>query len=83
MTSIPSVARPAPVPNADGARGERLRRLQHRKRLRREKLLAALVLVVALAVTLTVLGLQWLGKGSSAIAARTSPPRPTLSGGNA
>ena len=48
-----------------GGPGERLRRLRRRRRLLREELLALAVLALALAATLAVLGLQWLGSGQS------------------
>ena len=38
----------------------------HRRKRAAEKMLAALVLLVAFAVTLVLLGLQWLGNQSSA-----------------
>jgi hypothetical protein len=50
---------------AGGGPGERFRRLRQRRRLVREELLAVAVLVIALAATLAVLGLQWLGSGQS------------------
>jgi hypothetical protein len=40
--------------------GERLRRLEQRRRLLREQLLAVLVLLVALGATVAVLATQWL-----------------------
>ena len=46
--------------------GERLRRLQQRRRLVREELIAVLFLVVALAITVGVLAMQWLGAGGPA-----------------
>lgn len=46
--------------------GERLRRLEQRRRLLREELLAIAALVVALAITLAVLATQWLTSGPSA-----------------
>lgn len=45
--------------------GERLRRLEQRRRLLREQLLAVLVLLIALAVTVAVLATQWLESGPS------------------
>ncbi len=54
----------ATAPHAgDDGPGARLRRLHHRRRLLREELLAIAVLIIALAATLLVLGLQWLGSG--------------------
>jgi hypothetical protein len=43
--------------------GDRMRRLQQRRRLAREQLLAVLFLLVALAITVGVLAMQWLGNG--------------------
>jgi hypothetical protein len=50
------------IPDAitEARSGERLRRLEQRRRLVREQLLAVLVLFVALAVTVAVLAMQWL-----------------------
>ncbi|HEX4863019.1 MAG TPA: hypothetical protein VFV02_03045 [Acidimicrobiales bacterium] len=45
--------------------GERLRRLEQRRRLLREQFLAVLVLFIALAVTVAVLATQWLESGTS------------------
>ena len=45
---------------AESRTGERLRRLEQRRRLVREELMAVLVLVVALSVTVAVLAMQWL-----------------------
>ena len=49
--------------------GDRLRRLQQRRRLVREEFLAVMFLVVALAVTVSVLALQWLDSGASSAGA--------------
>lgn len=46
--------------------GDRLRRLQQRRRLVKEEFLAVLFLVVALAITVGVLAMQWLGAGGPA-----------------
>jgi hypothetical protein len=64
VRSAPPVVAPAV---ADGAPGARLRRLERRRRLLREELLAVAVLIIALAITLVVLGLQWLDSGPSAV----------------
>ncbi len=66
MTTVRSVP-PLPAPRAaeGGGPGERLRRLRQRRRLVREELLTIAVLVLALAATLVVLGLQWLDSGQS------------------
>ncbi|MGH9115807.1 MAG: hypothetical protein ACRDWW_08260 [Acidimicrobiales bacterium] len=64
---------------AQGAPGARLQRLHHRRRLVREELLAVAVLVLALAVTLLILGLQWLG--GSPPAAGSAPAAGATFGG--
>src|ERR1700742_1745288 len=46
-----------------------------RRRLIREELLAVLVLVIALAVTLVLLGLQWLGQSAPSVSS-APPPAP-------
>lgn len=56
--------------------GERLRRLEQRRRLLREQLLAVLVLLIALAVTVAVLATQWLESGP----ANTTPAAPAKAG---
>jgi hypothetical protein len=48
-----------------------------RRRRNREKVLAALVLLAAFAVTVVLLGLQWLGNQGTASSAPT-PASPTL-----
>jgi hypothetical protein len=73
---------------SDGGPGERLRRLRRRRRLHREELVAVAILVIALAATLVVLGLQWLGSGQSsspgaAVSSRAiSPPAYNIMGGH-
>ena len=52
-----------------GGPGERIQRLQRRRRLVREELMAIAVLLVFLAVTVAVLATQWLASGASANAA--------------
>jgi len=82
MTTVRSA--PAVVASAgaeDGGPGARLRRLQRRRRLLREELLAIVVLFIALAATLAVLGLQWLGSGPSANSAAVAAPAQTLTYG--
>ena len=69
MTTVHSAPPPAAPPPLDHGPGVRLRRLQKRRRLVREELLAVAVLVIALAVTLTVLALQWLDSGPTTVAA--------------
>lgn len=69
--------------------GDRLRRLQQRRRLLREQILALMFLLVMLAITVGVLAMQWLGSGGAASgsAAPVAPARSsgsiTLSGGSA
>jgi hypothetical protein len=58
----------------DDGPGARLRRLHHRRRLLREELLAVAILVIALAATLLVLGLQWLGSGQPGTAGAVRAP---------
>ena len=53
-----------PRPGNQG-HGERALRRRQRRRLAREELLAVFVLLIVLAAALVVLGLQWLGSGSS------------------
>jgi hypothetical protein len=66
MTTVRSVLPEVASPDAEGVGpGERLRRLRLRRRLVREKLLTVAVLLLALAATLVVLGLQWLDSGQS------------------
>ena len=70
-TAPPSVAIGDGGGSEDGERGpgesgpgERLRRRRQRRRLLREEFLAVLVLFLALAATVAVLAMQWLGSGS-------------------
>jgi hypothetical protein len=62
LTDAASVEESPVIPDAitEARSGERLRRLEQRRRLVREQLLAVLVLFVALAVTVAVLAMQWL-----------------------
>ena len=71
MTDNPlTPVREVPGPKtAEGGPGERIRRLQRRRRLVREELLAVAVLLVFLAATVAVLATQWLASGPSASAA--------------
>jgi hypothetical protein len=65
----------------DGSRQDRWLRRQRRRRLLREQLLAVTVLVLALAATLAVLAMQWLGSGSSANAISPTAGAYTIFGG--
>ena len=58
----------------EGGPGQRLRRLEQRRRLVREELLAVLVLLLALGATVAVLATQWLGSGSASVGAAYAPP---------
>ncbi len=71
MTDNPLTEVPGPTVTLGGP-GERVRRLERRRRLVREELLAVAVLLVVLAVTVAVLATQWLDSGPSANAA--GPP---------
>ena len=71
-TEVPSSALSSPP-------GERMRRLQRRRRLVREELLAVAVLLVFLAVTVAVLATQWLANPSVGAAGR--PPVYQMHGG--
>jgi hypothetical protein len=79
VRSAPVVLVPSDIEG--GRPGERLRRLRRRRRRMREELLAVAVLVIALAATLAVLGLQWLGSGQSVSqGARSLPAYHTIGG---
>jgi hypothetical protein len=47
----------------------------------REEFLAVAILVIALAATLVVLGLQWLGSGQSVTSSTAPVPAYTIIGG--
>jgi hypothetical protein len=64
-----------------GGPGERIRRLRERRRLVRQELLAVAILVIALAATLVVLGLQWLGSGQSVTSSTAPVPAYHIIGG--
>jgi hypothetical protein len=49
----------------------------------REEILAVSILVIALAVTLVVLGLQWLGSGQSVTPTSVRAPAEHIIGGSA
>ena len=64
--------------------GDRLRRLQRRRRLVREQILVVMFLLAVLAITVGVLAMQWLGNGSvTSGSAAASSAAITLSGGPA
>ncbi len=48
------------VPQSGVRSGDRLRRLEQRRRLAREEIVTVLFLLVALAATVAVLAMQWL-----------------------
>jgi hypothetical protein len=75
MTMIRSAPRTDLPTDAESGPGERLRRLQHRKRVLREELLVILILLAAMTATVTVLAMQWLNSGPST--SGPSVPRPT------
>ncbi len=54
--------------------GARVRRLQRRRRLVREEMVAVLVLLALLAVTVAVLATQWLSSGQAANSVGASAP---------
>jgi hypothetical protein len=56
------------VPTGEVVIGDRLRRLEQRRKLVREQILAVVVLLVALAATVGVLAMYWLGSGPAATA---------------
>jgi hypothetical protein len=84
MTTVRSAT---PLRASDGATGggpgERLRRRRERRRLVREQMLAVAILVIALAVTLVVLGLQWVGSGQSVTPTSVRAPAEHFIGGSA
>jgi hypothetical protein len=82
MTLVRSATPTVVSSDADGGGpGERLRRLRARRRLVREELLVVGILVIALAATLVVLGLQWLGSGQSVTSSTTPAPAYNIIGG--
>ena len=74
MTTVRSPRTVPPSDADESGPGERLRRRRQRRRLLREEFLAVLVLFLALAATVAVLAMQWLGSGPSASSA--APVRP-------
>ena len=78
MTMARTGADRGSAPPPDSGPGERLRRLQRRRRLVREELLAVAFLLMALAVTVAVLATQWLGSPS----AGARPHLPTVIAAN-
>ena len=81
MTLVRSATPTVVSSDADGGGpGERLRRLRARRRLVREVLVVR-ILVIALAATLVVLGLQELGSGQSVTSSTTPAPAYNIIGG--
>lgn len=72
MTDSPLTEVPGPR-REPGRPGERILRLQRRRRLVREELLAVALLLVLLAATVTVLATKWLESGPSANAVGPPP----------
>jgi hypothetical protein len=60
-----AAAEASPKPAASRAPGSVLHRRSDRHRRTVEKVIAALVLLAALAITVVLLGLQWLGNQST------------------
>ncbi|HUE59865.1 MAG TPA: hypothetical protein VMO88_09810 [Acidimicrobiales bacterium] len=56
----PTDAATVEVPTGEVLIGDRLRRLEQRRKLVREQISAVLVLLIALAATVAVLAMQWL-----------------------
>jgi hypothetical protein len=84
MTTVRSATPLATSDGADGGGpGERLRRRRQRRRLVREQLLAVAILVIALAATLVVLGLQWVGSGQNVTPTSVRAPAQHIIGGSA
>lgn len=80
MTMARTGAAPGPALPAESGPGARLLRLQRRRRLLREELLAVLFLLIALAATVAVLAFQWLGGGSASNGVQN--PNPSVIGQN-
>jgi hypothetical protein len=78
MTENPLTDAPGPTKD-EGVPGERVRRLQRRRRLMREEFMAVAVLLVFLAAAVAVLATQWLESGPSASAAGPAPAHAQLS----
>jgi hypothetical protein len=74
MTTVRSPRTVPPSDADESGPGERLRRRRQRRRLLREEFLAVLVLFFALAATVAVLAMQWLGSGSSVGTAAPAAP---------
>jgi hypothetical protein len=82
MTVVRSAPPTVASTDADGGGpGERLRRLRQRRRLLREEFVAVAILVIVLAATLVVLGLQWLGSGQSVTPSTAPVPAYNINGG--
>jgi hypothetical protein len=65
MTMIRSAPKTDSPPSPESGPSERLARLRRRQRLFREELLVILILVLAFALTVTVLATKWLDSGPS------------------
>ena len=78
IRSAPKTASPQ---SPESGPSERLQRLHRRRRLFREELLVVLFLLLALALTVTVLGMQWLNIGPSTSGINVPHPIHTLLGG--
>jgi hypothetical protein len=81
MTMIRSAPKTDSPPRPESGTSERLQRLHRRQRLFREELLVVLFLLLALTVTVTVLGMQWLDSGPSTSGINAPHPTHTFLGG--
>ena len=80
MTTAPSVLPELPDVVALPDLPQRSRRRKMRRRLAREQIIVACVLVLALVATLVILGMQWLDSGGPTTTAPSAIS--TLSGGS-
>lgn len=72
------------VTDGEAPPGDRLLRLQKRRRLVREEILALVFLLLMLAITVGVLAMQWLGGGGvTSVSVQASSVTSILSGGPA
>jgi hypothetical protein len=81
MTMIRSAPKTDTPPSLEVGPSERLQRLRRRQRVFREELLVVLFLLLALAVTVTVLSMQWLNSGPSTSGITVPHPTYTILGG--